>query len=212
MTIAELSRLIENLIREGMIVSYNPKTYKVRVQTGKLTTDELDFFVPSAGAKFEHYAPAVGESCVLLSPSGNTAAGWVLCGIANDKNQSADTSPDIHMTSYKDGAKISYNYESGELIAAGIKSAKITAENSIDFTAPSITLDGEVTATRSMTVAAVVNANGGIAATQGAGGAGATVKIDVPVVFTKKITSTQIIEDGHSHIAPAGGGNVGLPI
>ena len=46
---AELSRMIANLIKQGVVAEVNASAGLVRVRHGELLTDWLGYFVPAAG-------------------------------------------------------------------------------------------------------------------------------------------------------------------
>ncbi|ENM1106132.1 phage baseplate assembly protein V, partial [Pseudomonas aeruginosa] len=67
---ATLARLLENLIRLGIVAAVDHATQRVRVQTGNLLTGWLPWLSPRAGADREWNAPSLDEQVLLLSPSG----------------------------------------------------------------------------------------------------------------------------------------------
>ena len=78
----EAMRLIANLIKEGVIEAVDPKGF-VRVRHGGILSDWLGYFVPAAGGVSVHRPPSIGERCIMLSLSGETANAVVLCGLAS---------------------------------------------------------------------------------------------------------------------------------
>ena len=208
MTLHELSRLLANLIREATVVAYNADG-TVIVQSGGLVSQPLRFFQPAAGSINTHRPLSVGENCLVFSPSGEFGNGYVLGGLPTGNAPSPSYSPDQHITHYPDGVVIAYDLESKTLTAKGIAAADIEASNQIKLSAPKIILDGIVEATKTVNAGGVINANAGLAATDS--GSGAVVEISVPVKFNNTVTSDQVIQDGHGHIAPAGGGMTGEP-
>ena len=51
---AELSRMIANLIKQGVVAEVNASAGVVRVRHGELLTDWLGYFVPAAGGVSVH--------------------------------------------------------------------------------------------------------------------------------------------------------------
>ncbi len=208
MTIHELSRLLANLIREATVKAYNADG-TVIVESGGLVSQPLRFFQPSAGAINTHRPLSVGENCLVFSPSGEFGNGYVLGGLPTGNAPSPSYSSDQHITHYPDGVVITYNLASKTLSAKGIAAADIEASSQIKLAAPLIILDGIVETTKAVNADGVINANAGLAAADS--GSGAVVEISVPVKFKNTVTSTEVIQDGHGHLAPAGGGMTGEP-
>ncbi len=82
--LASFARLIENLIRLGIIAAVQMTPPRVRVKTGALTTGWLPWVSPRAGADREWSPPTVDEQIILLSPSGQLSNGIVLTGLFSD--------------------------------------------------------------------------------------------------------------------------------
>ena len=74
-SLAELARLIENLIRLGTVAEVQVEPPRVRVKTGNVTTAWRPWFALRAGEDREWDPPTVGEQVILFSPSGNLAQG-----------------------------------------------------------------------------------------------------------------------------------------
>lgn len=138
-----MRRQIANLIKQGNIAEVNPAECRVRVIHGKLQTDWLPYFVPFAGGVSVHRPPSVGENCIVLSPSGETANGVVLCGLMSSQFTSPSSSPDDTVVEFPDGAMIVYNHISGSLKIDGVKNVNINS--------PAIKLTGNVTVSGSLT-------------------------------------------------------------
>lgn len=208
MNIGELLRLIANLIKQGEIAAVDPDARKVQVRTGELITDWLDYFVPAAGEVSVHRPPSVGENCIILSPSGDTSCGLVLCGMDSSKYPSPGNTQPEHIIKYKDGAIVSYNWETGALKAIGVKTANVEAIEKIELTAPEIVLNAsnsidlqspQTTASEKLTANGLLTFTAGMAGSGAGGGGGKAVAIDCPVQFKQSVTSDQIVQDGHRH-------------
>lgn len=147
--IAELFRLISNLIRIGTVfaVDLASQPARVRVASGDLQSNWLPWLELRAGSTTTWNPPTVGEQVVLLCPDGDPAAGVVLMGLNSDGIPAPSASAAEHVTLYPDGARIVYDHEAGQLTAEGIKTATVTASESATLKCPEITLDGNVTVT-----------------------------------------------------------------
>ncbi|AZR93248.1 baseplate assembly protein [Bordetella trematum] len=147
--IAELFRLLTNLIRVGTIaqVDLSSRPAKVRVSTGALTTDWLQFLALRAGTSTTWDPPTTGEQVLVLCPGGDTAAGIVITGLNSDAIPAPSTSASEHVRLYPDGARVTYDHQAGALTATGIKTIQANASTSAILRCPAITLDGDVTVT-----------------------------------------------------------------
>lgn len=143
MNLANLSRMIENLVRVGTVLEVDLNSPRCRVKSGKLETDWLRMPSERAGATLKWDPLTVGEQVIILSPSGNPAAGFVLpMGIFSDAITPPSLSADVHMTKYPDGAIVSYNHATHALSISGIKDLGVTATGNVNVTA-----DGKATVT-----------------------------------------------------------------
>ncbi|WP_439587658.1 phage baseplate assembly protein V [Hydrogenophaga sp.] len=109
-TPVELLRRLENLLRPGTIHAVNHATARVRVASGGLVTDWLPWFERRAGNVRTWSPPSVGEQCLVLSPGGDPANGFVLVGVASDAHPSPSASPHVDRTQYPDGTTIDYDH------------------------------------------------------------------------------------------------------
>lgn len=144
MNLAELSRLVENLLRIGTIAEVDHPAARCRVQTGGLLTGWLPFMPHRAGNTRTWDPPTVGEQVLVLSPSGEPAGGLVLTGIYSDARSAPSQSPDDHVIDYPDGARIAYNHATGALTAIGIQTARIEAAVSVTLDTPYTHLTGQL--------------------------------------------------------------------
>lgn len=146
MDLADLARLIENLLRLGTIAQVQHTTPpRVRVRTGGIETDWLPWAELRAGRTRTWNPPTVGEQVLLFCPSGDTRNGVVLCGIPSDDTDTPSHSPDETATLYPDGALTVYNHATGTLSATGIQKVIVEAATSVLVRSPETTFDGNVT-------------------------------------------------------------------
>lgn len=109
MNAADLARLLENLFRLGTIAEVDHATARVRVQSGGLITTWLPWLALRAGASSTWDPPSIGEQCLLLSPSGQTANAVALVGLYSDQHPANGDRPGLHRRTYADGAVIEYD-------------------------------------------------------------------------------------------------------
>lgn len=106
---AALSRLLENLIRFGVIAAVQMEPPRVQVKTGSLTTAWLPWLALRAGSDCEWDPPTMGEQVILFSPSGQLANGVVVTGVFSDHIPANGNRAGLHRRTYADGAVIEYD-------------------------------------------------------------------------------------------------------
>lgn len=199
---SELSRMIANLIKQGVVAEVDAVQGLVRVRHGELLTDWLGYFVPAAGGVSVHRPPSVGENCIVLSPSGEPANGIVLCGIKSALHPQPAGSANETVIQFPDGAKALYNHTAGALKLSGVKTVDVQAETSLTIDCPQNTVKGM------LTVQGLFTYQSGMSGSNGAGG-----KTEIEGDFTHKgtltnegsISSNGVILDTHIHPGDSGG-------
>ena len=149
-SLAELARLIENLIRLGTVAEVQVEPPRVKVKTGNVTTAWRPWFALRAGEDREWDPPTIGEQVVLLSPSGNLAQGVVLTGLFSDLIPANGEREGLHRRTYRDGAVIEYDSIAKHLRATLPGTAELTAVGDISLTSGGkiqITATGDVVIT-----------------------------------------------------------------
>lgn len=151
MNVAELSRMVENLIRFGSIEQIDYAARRVRVKTGNLLTNWLRWRAGRAGTTKEWDPPSIGEQVMILSPSGVIENGIVMPSMYCDEFDAPSANPALHITEYPDGAKISYNHDTGALVATGIKTGLIQADTKITLDTPETIVTGSLEVMKMLT-------------------------------------------------------------
>lgn len=108
-SLAELSRLLENLIRFGLIAEVQHVPPRVKVETGGILTTWLPWLAWRAGADREWDPPTVGEQVLLFSPSGQLANGIAVTGVFSDLIPTNGDRAGLHRRTYADGAVVEYD-------------------------------------------------------------------------------------------------------
>ncbi|GKV97329.1 baseplate assembly protein [Pectobacterium carotovorum subsp. carotovorum] len=139
-TLSEILRLLRNVIRVGVVTHVNTADALCRVQTGEMTTGWLNWLTRRAGRSRDWWAPSIGEQVLILSIGGELDTAFVLPGIYSDANPAPSASADAYHVSFPDGAIIEYEPATGALTVSGIKTADITASESITATVPLVTV------------------------------------------------------------------------
>ena len=137
---SEFARLLRNLIRIGVVTDVDTVRALCRVETGGITTDWLHWLTPRAGRSRTWWAPSVGEQVLVLAMGGELDTAFVLPGIYSDDNPAPSASADALHISFPDGAVIEYEPETGALTVSGIKTASVTASESVVVTVPLVTV------------------------------------------------------------------------
>ncbi|MCK7365659.1 phage baseplate assembly protein V [Enterobacter roggenkampii] len=166
----DILRIVRNLIRTGIISEVDVEKGLCRVLTGGMETTWLNWLTCRAGRSRVWWAPSVGEQVLLLAVGGELDTAFVLPGIFSDDHPAPSASPDALHVSFSDGAVIEYEPENGALTVSGIKTADVTASDSITATVPvvlvkassRITLDTpEVVCTNKLTTSTLEVQKGG---------------------------------------------------
>ena len=116
--IAELNRLVENLIRLGTIAEVQFAPPRVKVSTGGIMTTWLPWIALRAGADQVWDPPTVNEQVMLFSPSGQLANGVVVTGLFSDSIPANGDRAGLYRRTFADGAVIEYDSEAHHLSAA----------------------------------------------------------------------------------------------
>ncbi|WP_312680066.1 phage baseplate assembly protein V [Stutzerimonas nitrititolerans] len=158
MSISDILRRLANLIRLGTIAAVDHEAERCTVKTGGLTVPGRPWLALRAGASSDWDPPTVGEQCILLSPSGETAQGIALIGLYSRQRPAPSNSANLRRRTYPDGAVIDYDHATSTLTATlpeGGK-AKITATGGLHVIGP-IIHEGDYTQTGNQNVTGTVN-------------------------------------------------------
>jgi len=146
-TIQELARAIRNLIRSGVVTEVDTVQGLCRVQSGGIQTTWLNWLTTRAGRSRTWWAPSVGEQVLLLAIGGELDTAFVLPGIYSADNPSPSASADAWLVEFPDGAVMSYEPETGALTVTGIKTADVTASDSVAVSVPVVLIKAETRVT-----------------------------------------------------------------
>lgn len=157
--VAELLRLINNLIKTGTIAEIDHEGPRVRVRSGDLLTNWIPWCERRAGATRDWDPPTIGEQVILLSPGGDPASAVVLCSINSAANPPPVNAANLTHRLYPDGAVIEYDHEAHHLRAVLPGSAEVTADGAVSVTAQGA-IDIESAADISITAAGYITLSG----------------------------------------------------
>lgn len=211
---ADQARRLESVVRFGTIAEIDHAAARVRVKSGGLVSNWLPWLAWRAGRTSRWSPPTSGEQCIVLSPSGETAAGLVLVGIYSKAEPAPCASPDEEVCLYPDGARITYNHATGALSAIGIKSAVVQASDRCTVDCPESEFTGNVYIGGNLAVKGEAVIHGVLtylAGLSGSGGAGGGTQISGPINHdgqlnnTGSISSNGIVLATHTHPGDSGG-------
>ncbi|MEO1852711.1 phage baseplate assembly protein V [Chromohalobacter sp.] len=204
--VAELLRLIHNLIRLGTVDQVDHDAARVRVISGELVTDWLPWIEGRAGSTRDWDPPTEGEQVIVFSPGGDPAAGVVLTGLYRRAHPAPANSSDVWHRVFPDGAVLEYDHAAHHLRASLPGSAGLTASGDV-----TVSVGGAIEATTESTLTATaaggatINANTVINGNLTLNGnlsqpAGKKATMDGDVAFKGAVTSNgKDISSKHAH-------------
>lgn len=149
-TLNDLGRRLANIIRIGAIFEIDHEAAKARVKIGDLMTNWLPWVNSNSGANNSWNPPEIDEQVIILSPGGELNQAVILPSLY--KSNASGNLPNIQSVTYKDGSKVSFDHDAGNLtldlqenISLDIKgSAIIKVAGDANIEAENITLKGNV--------------------------------------------------------------------
>ena len=163
--LAALSRMLENLIRFGVITAVQMEPPRVQVKTGTLTTAWLPWLALRAGSDREWDPPTVDEQVILFSPSGQLANGIVITGLPSDHIPSNGNRAGLHRRTYADGTVIEYDSVAHHLnaVLADGGTTNLVSTGGITIVGP-ITHQGDYTQTGNQIITGTVTVSDDVVA------------------------------------------------
>ncbi len=143
--IPEIMRLLENIIRVGVISAVDETAWRVRVVSGELETDWLRWNTTRAGAFNVWIPPSVGEQVAIACIGGNPETAMIIGSLWSDAIPAPGDHLQMMVISAPDGAQLCYDAECGGLSATGIKTATIQAAVKVTLDTPEVTCTGNLT-------------------------------------------------------------------
>lgn len=188
MDTAELIRLLENVVRTGTVTEIDESRWRVRVESGGLTTTWLRWNAQRAGAFSLWFPPSVGEQVWLLCIGGNPETAIIGGSLYSNDNPAPGASATEMVMTAPDGARFHYDASAGALTVSGIKTARLEAAVSVTLDTPVVECTS-LLKTRTFTVSEGGNLEGNF--THGNG----------------TFTSNGVQVDNHSHGSVQRGGS-----
>ena len=137
--VAELERLLMEVISFGKIKEIDESNARVKVAKGGNLTDWIPWTARRSGPDREWWIPEEEEQVLLLCPGGNTALAVALPAIYQTAFPPPSDSRHVHRVEYQDGAITEYNRKThtlkasipGTIEASCTGEARITADGKI---------------------------------------------------------------------------------
>ncbi|AXF77454.1 phage baseplate assembly protein V [Erwinia tracheiphila] len=133
---AELIRLLENILRVGVVNAVDEESWRVRVQSGELQTDWLRWSATRAGAFSLWVPPSVGEQVLLGCIGGNPETAVIIGSLYSNDHPAPGSSLKEMVLTAPDGASFRYDAQTGALEAQGMKTAHIKASARVTLETP----------------------------------------------------------------------------
>ncbi|WP_273859588.1 phage baseplate assembly protein V [Photobacterium sp. GSS17] len=155
--VRDLQRRMANMIRRGRVhsVDFTQLPPRVRVEYAKGAVTAWLPWVSGRASKSSRsdWEPlAVGEQVIILSESGELAAGVVIPSLADASSPVPSTSPDEHVSRYTDGTEIKYNRAEHKLTISLGSDGNAELNCKTFYINADIQHDGNQTTTGDMTV------------------------------------------------------------
>lgn len=113
--IAQLERLLQNIVVIASITETDFQNLKVRCVAGDLDFGWLDWPC-EVGKNFKAWRPLrVGTQVIVTSPGGDTTQGKITSMLYTDALAAPSTDEDVDLIQFNDGAKVEYNSKSGDM-------------------------------------------------------------------------------------------------
>ncbi len=167
-----------------------------------MQTTWLNWLTCRAGRSRVWWAPSVGEQVLILAIGGELDTAFVLPGIFSDDHPAPSASSDAFHVTFPDGAVIEYEPENRALTVSGIKTADVTASESITAIVPVVLVKAETRIT--LDTPEVVCTNKLITGTLEVKKAG---RCREHRAHRRKFTSNGVQVDAHDHGGVEPGGN-----
>lgn len=141
--LAEIMRLINNIIRTGVVAEVDSDRWLCRVQTGELVTDWISWLTLRAGTARTWWQPSVGEQVLLLSIGGNLDTAFVLPAIYSGACPPPATTASASITAYPDGGWFEYDADKKRWLVRGVQNVVIEDAQNMEFNAKAFTFNGD---------------------------------------------------------------------
>jgi len=131
MKTADINRRLENLLRLGSIAEVNHSARKVRVHSGALLTNWLDW-PADIGRNYKRWRPLrVGTQVLLGCISGDPAQAQIIGTLFSNDFPSPSTEPEVDLIAFDDGSYLQHHADTGLLHLHAHGDLHLTADGNI---------------------------------------------------------------------------------
>lgn len=205
---AEIERRMQNLLRLGTIAEIDNAQHLVRVKTGDILTQWLEY-PADIGNNYHRWRPVrIGQQVLIACISGEINNALIVSMLYDNANPPPNTSASQDVIAFDDGTTLTYDSAESRLTAACVGDVDVTSGGKINATAAtSITLDApQTTITGRCTVEKLLTYLGGMAGSGSAGGGTAVIKGSIKVE-AGDVTADGINLKTHTHGGVQSGSN-----
>ncbi|MDO5057732.1 MAG: phage baseplate assembly protein V [Lautropia sp.] len=151
--VAELERLLANLVRVGVVAALDEVGARVTVDLGEVVTDWLPWVTHRAGATRTWSAPRPGEQVLVLAPYGDLAQAVALPAIYQEAHPAPATAKEVEHVVFPDGSTVDYDNAAHRLtvtvgsgqVIVNCGQATINATQAVTLNTPQTTCTGALT-------------------------------------------------------------------
>ena len=119
-TLAELTRMLHNMIQITAITSVDHVSRKVRVRIGGDESAELPW-PADIGRNWVRWKPVrVGQQVVIACPSGDPALAVIIGDIYSNANDTPETAENLDVIEFTNGNRIEHNIDTGAITITAV--------------------------------------------------------------------------------------------
>lgn len=139
---AEVKRKLDNVVRTGVVKSFDPKTNTIVADVG-LETHDIPYF-NHGGTGANWHPPKPGQQVTLLSASGDLTNAVAIPGGFHDKNPQPSQTKDEDIVAQRGAGKARARTTDEAAYLEAFKSSVKVADGKVTITAKTIVLEGDV--------------------------------------------------------------------
>lgn len=126
---SEINRLLHNLCRLGTIAELDYAAKKVRIQTGELKTDWLNW-PADVGNNYVRFKPLrLNTQVIILCLSGDISQGQIVGTLYSDEMVAPGDSEELDIIKFEDGTEIQYDSSESKLSITCVGDVELNANN-----------------------------------------------------------------------------------
>jgi phage baseplate assembly protein V len=143
MNLTELNRQLENLIRIGTIAVVDHATQKLKVKSGELLTNWLDW-PAEIGRNYKRWRPLrLNTQVIICCPAGDPAQAMIIGTLYSNDFKPPTTNPDIDVVQFDSGSLIKHDANTGDLTLISANNINLEATNKISLKGGHIEIESD---------------------------------------------------------------------